>query len=280
MIASPKREAPDEGSRILRYEEQPLNGVADLLEKLRRDEARVREELKLDGRIPIWFRGHSAARHRLESTLQRDGLRPELEVALMNRWKQNAGPFLDRQLEEKSQWEWMFLMRHHAAPSRLLDWTESALVGLYFALEKSRDPAASGDDGVLWMLLPTILNSMAHIKVTSRAAIPMFGENESSLDAYLPERLSNAGDGVAPAAGIGKRNSPRMSAQQGVFTIFHKDQRPLDDWHGGEHVWSCRIPAQHKDEIRQEMRRLGINRLFIYPDLDSVSQVAREALDA
>ena len=53
-------------------------------------------------------------------------------MQLIKRFKQNAFQFLD--LVPKDEWEWIFLMQHYRVPTRLLDWTESPLIGLYFAV--------------------------------------------------------------------------------------------------------------------------------------------------
>src|ERR1700730_19282468 len=54
--------------------------------------------------------------------------------------------------------QWLFLARHAGLPTRLLDRTEGALIGLHFAL-KEKEP-------VIWMLNPLELNETAGISST------------------------------------------------------------------------------------------------------------------
>ena len=52
-------------------------------------------------------------------------------------------------------------------------------------------------------------------------------------------------------AAIATRNSSRMQAQQGVFTISHRDNIFVNN--AGEdpknHIWKYNIPAEHKSDL-------------------------------
>jgi hypothetical protein len=254
--------------------------VSDLLSFLETDELRIHSELASQAiKIPLWFRGQPDASKSLLTTMSALNFKPELEEALLNRFKQNAIPLLHPAPADADEWAWMFLMRHHRAPSRLLDWTESALIGLFFAVSHADDK-----DGALWILLPSVLNELAQIQENLRdpSDIPMFGSaSDPFFNNYLITRVRNSrSHSVPPIAGIGGRNSERMTAQQGVFTIFHADLRPLEDWHDGSHIWRYVIPQASKPKVRHDLARLGVNRLTIFPELDSVSEVAWQLLNA
>jgi hypothetical protein len=42
------------------------------------------------------------------------------------------------------EWDSYFVMQHHNVPTRLLDWTDGALIALHFALRNKKDRPESG----------------------------------------------------------------------------------------------------------------------------------------
>jgi hypothetical protein len=58
--------------------------------------------------------------------------------------------------------EWLFLMQHVDTYTRLLDWSEGALIALYFAI--NRKPKVN-EKPVVWMLNPIIFNLVANLRL-------------------------------------------------------------------------------------------------------------------
>lgn len=220
---------------------------------------------------PIWYRGQTSIAWNLQPTIARAKGGITAERALITRFKQNALALLSERPE--NEWEWLFVMRHYGVPTRLLDWSESPLVALYFATH--HDDTV---DGVVWCLLPIELNKAANIKPGHPTEIPGFGD-DSVLDNYLPSSLGReTSSNMYPAAAIAPRNTPRMQAQFGVFTITHREQTPLEGVGDARHLWRLMVPAKAKKGIVAELERLNVTTLSLFPELDHVARQATEAL--
>jgi hypothetical protein len=60
------------------------------------------------------------------------GKAPRIESGLLRRFKRQAHHYISNPPEENDPLEWLALMQHYGAPTRLLDWTYSFFVALYF----------------------------------------------------------------------------------------------------------------------------------------------------
>src|SRR5437764_765572 len=94
------------------------------------------ERLRAPGEVK-WYRGHTNYKWTLTPSVARRREHLENELTMLKRFRQDAGPRLrDRPSDD---WEWLFLAQHFGVPTRLLDWTENPLVGLWFAVAQDDD---------------------------------------------------------------------------------------------------------------------------------------------
>ncbi|MGC1965290.1 MAG: FRG domain-containing protein, partial [Candidatus Acidiferrales bacterium] len=170
-----------------------------------------------------WFRGQRQASWDLIPSLYRfdppwdrsirvleDEIRQEFEV---------RAPSLTSE-RPRNMWEWYALMQHCGAPTRLLDWTEGALIALYFAV---RDKPIEATDAAVWVLDPWELNR-ATVKVAEVIAPGAGGVLKDHADRYkhrLPARYEIEKDLAVelPAAIYPTHFDRRISSQRSCFTI-------------------------------------------------------------
>jgi len=243
--------------------EKEIKKISDLIEFLNEDISDYDED--------VWFRGQSEYTWKLAPGLMRfsQGIS---EGTLLTRFKQSASMLVNN--SPKNDFDWLFLMQHYGVPTRLLDWSESPLIALYFAVENfNKDDT----DGALWLLKPIELNKIANISTSEKNFIPSFDDDE--LNNYKVETLrSNTRNKLAPIATIATRNSNRIQAQLGVFTIHHLDTRPIEDFCRSQELVKYKIPYDFKKSLRKELALLSINKFSLFPELSSIGESLKNKL--
>lgn len=242
-----------------------VTSIAELLAALREDHA--------DHGGALWFRGQASHEWKLLPGF----LRQKTEVSegtLISRFRQSAAMLTERAPREA--FDWLFLMQHYGVPTRLLDWTESPLIALYFALYD--DPNLDDVDSALWCLKPTALNRNANIVDAHEPNyIPAFEDPE--LQSYSFESLrQNERILLSPVAAIATRNNTRIQAQMGAFTIHHNGSTALDEVGDGAHVTKYKSPARARSELIAELSVLHVNKFTVFPEMASIGSIIRESM--
>ncbi|MGA2781194.1 MAG: FRG domain-containing protein [Smithella sp.] len=216
----------------------------------------------------IWYRGHARYTWKLEPGYIRLS-NPPSEHTLLKKFRQNASFLLSNKPE--NSFDWLFLMQHYGVPTRLLDWTESPLAALYFAVTEDK---YKKDNAALWLLFPSELNRNANIEAEEKFYIPSF--DEEVMDNYSLETLNREHKTKQlPVAAIATRNNPRINAQLGVFTIHHRDTISIEKIGKKEHVRKYEIPAKSKPRLAEELKLLGITKFQLFPELSSIGENIR-----
>ncbi len=136
-------------------EEKKIESVQDLL-------TFVKEVRKAKVKM-TWWRGQENAEFDLIPRVYRkesNGKKFD-ETNLLHIFKARARSRSDSCPDDSpsKKGDWLALAQHYRLPTRLLDWSESALTGLFFALLDGNDVEGSASiDGALWVLSPMELN--------------------------------------------------------------------------------------------------------------------------
>ncbi|MGA7523417.1 MAG: FRG domain-containing protein [Acidobacteriaceae bacterium] len=232
----------------------------------------------------LWYRGCGSALHQLLPSLYRHQKLTtpeelsELERLLMTRFRQRSVPYHDRPLID--DWDALFFMQHYGVPTRLLDWTENPFIALHFALmgaQKTPTPAGRmrfQSDAAIWVLDPVSWNrhALSHVSFDGGVLSP----GDEAIKGYRPTPKF-AGMHNQPVALYGAHNSATIVAQQGVFTIFGRDTKPMeqvlrDDTFPANCLMKIIVQKSLISKMRKSLLNHGITESVVFPSLDGLAR--------
>jgi len=233
----------------------------------------------------FWYRGTGRVSYDLKPSLFRHPtiVDPKsangLEADLLQRYRERSIPYQVSpwNRDRDHEWEALFIMQHFGVPTRLLDWTESPFIGLFFALTSASldfktDLAA--EDACVWILRPSAWNKMALSDISYPGGVLSI-DKAGPLQSYAPSADFDYMR-LKPVAMNGLHNSPRIVAQKGAFTIFGKSTESMEshvsDRGSTSVLQRIIIPAARVGPLRRDLARMGITDSVVYPDLEGLAR--------
>jgi FRG domain-containing protein len=218
-----------------------------------------------------WFRGQKRSDWKLEATINRKGVdnywkRDELSSVIKYH---NDGMHLEKMKNVDTFFAAYYLMQHYKFPTRLLDWTESALLAVYFSIYDHFDSDLSKEkEAALWILDPSWLNKITNDQFDGPIMWP------SETMEVFKEHLKYEPNSV-PLAILPRSVDERMVLQKSRFTY---ELNVAEEFSGFDNIKSknpnlfkLRIDNNSFHGLLSELRLMGISQKSIYPDMENHS---------
>lgn len=213
----------------------------------------------------LWFRGQSNANYKLIPSIIRTEMGLRNENAIFETYRKFAQKLNPGHNDE---WELLIDMQHYFVPTRLLDWSESLMIALFFATMGHND----GEDAGLFILDPIRLNQKS-----GKNGIPNMPFDKMGLsykEAYIEKIPFPAAHPIAIKSSY---LNDRVMAQRGMFTVHTDRKNGLEEEYPDVVKKYC-ISDNAIAEIKDLLYVSNINESTVFPDFYGVANYIKDTL--
>jgi hypothetical protein len=220
------------------------------------------------------FRGQADAAWVLNNAIERTcfvHFYKGIEADFVGEFQRGARNYLSKDETPEHLIEWLALMQHHGAPTRLLDLTRSPFIAAYFAFELCEQMQSNSI--AIWAVNIHYLKNKS-LEILGETFGDDLHESQNLINERLFEKIfyRNNERLVFPVEPF--RMNRRYSLQQSVFISTGISEVPLMEQLYflketiEQAVVKIEIPAAFKNEALRDLQQMNLNRASLFPDLD------------
>ncbi len=187
------------------------------------------------------------------------------EIALLKRFQRESHHYGINNIGLLNIPEWLSLMQHYGAPTRLLDWTHSAWVGLFFAIVE----LGNNKNAALWLADWNAIDNKGNSIVKDKFKCD---HNLVSIENF--SEVIKSGDGVIKLNSF--KQNPRQIIQQGTFLFPLNVEKTFEENLGStltkSELTKIVLPYDIKHDLMRTLYRMNISYTTLYPGIEGFSR--------
>lgn len=265
---------------------------------------------ELPEKTTVLFRGHSNINYSIQPSLFRMPKFYKNEYRMYQEMVIRCSEYFS---SCHSHLDFLVEMQHYGLPTRLLDFTFNPLIALYFACENQLNTGEviiytvnnqelyyDKDEKVSILSCLSMLpyNKQTEILSSLSDKIGNSSAQDELIDEIRIERPSFARklsivDLRSPIFVKPTRNNKRIAHQEGAFLLWgldtvHYSNQNIENFIGDQEKYRFElnerkqiffIEQSNKEKIIKTLNRIGINKAFVYPEIDDVADYIKSTIE-